>query len=390
MRWPTSELARATVAALGIRDLPRVDPARVLVALFMPIGDLLFAQPAIQALRVRYPQAHITALTTRERADLVTAFPLVGEVPVFDAYLIYDDTPDHGALDRLDETMRHITRQRFDMVVSFSPAGNCVAILSGIPRQIWQRLPLAFWLWGARFDAAYRDRHAVEHYWEVVAQLGLRPQSVADHVPRWRVSAEEYASAQAQLKELFSDDPATGPIVILHPGAAGFGGRKRWPAPAFAELACQLAATYDARIVILGGPTDLAAAEVILAAAPRARSLVGALRLRASIAIAAQAATYIGCDSGILHFAVALGVPTVALFGLSDLTTFRPRAADSHLLRVVTPQPLPAPEGHFIGVDSIFFPPQRPPISPMDAITVEQVMAAIQAILPLSHCLPMA
>ncbi len=163
--------------------------------MLMPIGDVLMCQPALAGLRRRYPHARLTALVTRERAEIVR-----GNADI-DALLVYDFTPTRGAQSRLDATLAEIYARRFDMVVSFSTAGNCVAIVSAIPRQVWQRLPFFFWLWGSR-DRAYLNRHAIDHYWQVVAQLGIVPRGPADLVPQWSVSPADHALALARLRQL--------------------------------------------------------------------------------------------------------------------------------------------------------------------------------------------
>jgi ADP-heptose:LPS heptosyltransferase len=368
-------LARIAASAIGLSDVPRRDPARILVPLLLPIGDLLFCQPAIASLRRRYPQAHMTALVRPLLAPLIT------DHPDLDDAIIYDAAPDHDFITRLDTTLQDIYARRFDMIVSFSPAGNCVAILTGIPRQVWQRLPYIFWLWGDALDRGYRARHAVEHYWNVVRQLGVIPRGPGDHIPRWQVSQAERGAAREHLRSVGVDCAAPQPVMVMHPGAAGYGGRKRWPAEAFGALANELIAQEGAQIVVLGGADDAAAADTIVAiTGGRAVSLAGQTPLRESVAISANAGVYIGCDSGLTHFAAALAVPTVAIFGLSALAQFAPRPVCPDRLRLVTPEPLPPPVGYFIGTESGLFAPKHPPDDRMAAITVAQARAAVAAL----------
>lgn len=368
-------LLRTLASVVGLGEAPRRDPARVLIPLLMPIGDTLFCQPALAGLRQRFPQARLTALVHPLLAPLIATNPSLDEV------LIYDDAPGHDFITRLDTTLQVIYARRFDMIVSFSPAGNCVAILTGIPRQVWQRLPYAFWLWGSVLDTGYRSRHAVEHYWNVVGQLAIAPHEPADYLPRWQVPAEDRQAARDHLRAFGIDCDATAPVILLHPGAAGFGGRKRWPAEDFGTLANQLITAKHAQVAILGGPADVAAAEVIVqATGGRAVSLAGQTPLRESVAVIANCQTYIGCDSGLTHFACALGVPTVALFGVSSLAQFAPRPVCADRLRLLLPDPPRPPAGYFIGTESGLFAPKQPHDDRMTSITVDRVLAAIHAL----------
>ncbi len=134
----------------------------------------------------------------------------------------------------------------------------------------------------------------------------------------------------------------------------------------------------------MGGQDDVERADQIVAAAGGcARSLAGATSVRESIALTGCATAYVGCDTGMTHFAVALGVPTVAIFGVSCKEQFLPRPADPRRVRVLLPTPELPPAGYFIGVDSALFPPRRQPDMRMETITVDQVFGALIELLTL-------
>lgn len=105
-------------------------------------------------------------------------------------------------------------------------------------------------------------------------------------------------------------DPAT----IVHPGAAR--PALRWPAGRFAAVA---AAEHRAghRILITGSPAEAAlAAEVAaLAGLPPCAAVAGRTDLDALARLVAGATRVISADTGIAHLAVALGTPSVTIFG---------------------------------------------------------------------------
>ncbi len=362
------------------------DPERILVAMLVPIGDMLFCQPALAGIRRRFPQARITALVPTSLAPLAEANPDIAEVIVCDITSPAD-------IDELIRVEREIHARRFALMVSFNMVGNIVALFSGIRRRIGQRLPPGFWLgWGAR-DPAYRHRHAVEHYWNVVARLGIFPQSSEDHIPQWQVSEEERAAAHSILTHVGVQWGTTTSLVVLHPGAHGFGGSKRWPVESFAKLARrlveqQLAPDHPAdgpvppaQVVVLGGPEDVEAAAAIVAATDgRALSLAGKTNLRESVAVIANAGVYVGCDSGLTQIAVALGVPTVALFGVSNLEQFAPRTTTPERLRILLPDPLLEPVGFFVGTEPLFARHDYAHDTRMATISVDDVLEATLAL----------
>jgi heptosyltransferase-2 len=107
------------------------------------------------------------------------------------------------------------------------------------------------------------------------------------------------------------------PTVGIAPGAA-YGGAKRWEAHKFAEVALKLSLTHD--IVILGSPNEEAIARKIEEVLRfnnviNYQNLVGKTTLYMLLGHIAGLHLFICNDSGPMHIAGALGVPTVTVFG---------------------------------------------------------------------------
>jgi heptosyltransferase-2 len=118
------------------------------------------------------------------------------------------------------------------------------------------------------------------------------------------------------------------PLVIIHPGGvdetAGKPGR-RWPAARYARLANHLGRAHDARVVLVGGPADVAVAgEVAGMMAVPAANQAGRMGLGQVGALAEIAGLYVGNDAGPTHVAAAAGCPTLAIFGPTDPTVTAP------------------------------------------------------------------
>jgi heptosyltransferase-2 len=108
--------------------------------------------------------------------------------------------------------------------------------------------------------------------------------------------------------------------AVLCPGAE-YGPAKRWPY--FAELSARL----DAPAVVLGSPSDAAAAAGI-----SGTNLVGRTTLDEAIDLIAGAQLVVSNDSGLMHVAAALGRPLVALFGSSSPERTPPQGTRSRVL----------------------------------------------------------
>ena len=87
--------------------------------------------------------------------------------------------------------------------------------------------------------------------------------------------------------------------------------------------------------MLLGGPSDQAAAASLRAAVPRASriDLVGQTDLLTCFSALKHARLFIGGDSGLMHLAAAAGAPTLGLFGPSDERLYAPWGAQARTVR---------------------------------------------------------
>jgi heptosyltransferase-2 len=163
-------------------------------------------------------------------------------------------------------------------------------------------------------------------------------------------------------------------FALLHPGGGSNPGMqlrsKRWPAARFAEVAGRLAAS-GVRPAVVWGATDVEPAAALLSGAPAGTLAVGAELPLAGLAAAARLArAYVANDSGPTHMAVAVGTPTVAIFGPSDERRFGPfgALADGTPIGEAVAAPLLAADD----------PAPAWPDRPVEGVTVDQVWAAVE------------
>jgi ADP-heptose:LPS heptosyltransferase len=110
----------------------------------------------------------------------------------------------------------------------------------------------------------------------------------------------------------------------------------RWPAERFTQLVRALRERDSAPLCLCGGPEDrLLFAPVLEAVRGMAgvRDLVGRSSLPELVALERRARLFVGCDTGPMHIAAALGTPVVALFGPADPRRTGPRGAGHRVVR---------------------------------------------------------
>lgn len=282
---------------------------RILVRAPNWIGDAVMCLPALDALRALYPGADIRVLAKPKVVPVFERNPAIdGIIPI--------ESDRHGGLLGKIRLSGELKKERFDLAVLFQNAFGAA---------------LVSWLASAKERVGYardarsglltkaipvtpeiRERHQVFYYLNIIKELGGSfPEAP---VPRIHMGGSEAAAAKRFLEE---NGLAGLPIFGAAPGAS-YGPAKRWPAERFAFVLKGLVNRSGGCALIFGGPDDREAARGVKAAMPEAIDLCGELGLRESMALMALSSAFVTNDSGPMHIAAALGVPTIAVFGSTE------------------------------------------------------------------------
>ena len=121
------------------------------------------------------------------------------------------------------------------------------------------------------------------------------------------------------------------PVVGVSPGAA-YGNAKRWLPERFAQSAARMAALVGASVVVFGSAAERRMCDEV-ASGCRGHNFAGATSLREFIDMTAACDLFLTNDSGAMHIASALGVPSVTIFGPTDEIATGPSGANARLVR---------------------------------------------------------
>ena len=315
----------------GINRLP--DQARdqnirrILVATkYRFIGDTLLAVPLLRSIAERWPEAEITLLTGASAQELLKGCPYVQHSICFDPYRREDE-----GFRRFARAVREVRQERFDIafVCNRSFHSALITKLAGVPERIgWSGFQSRDFL--LTRTVPYNDKAPEIHsYLELLSSPfpDQRSAEPSDALELW-VSETERRTAAAKLP-----DWSGCRVFGLQPGAKH--AEKRWPVAMYAEVISSLAKDYsDAKFVLLGGPEEAGSADAVLkssrATVPgRVVSAVGELTLRETLAALQKLDVFVAGDTAIRHAAMALGTPTVALFGPTSAQKWGQRNASA-------------------------------------------------------------
>ncbi len=277
---------------------------RALLFLKGGIGDVVFSLPLVADLRAGWPGVEVWALTHAQGKGVLDLCPDVARTL---SYGPVSTEPRLGAL------VSAVQGQRFD--AALTPVRS--------PRAAWllwkSKAPVRAGFRGGPEALLYTHRAPVRPFEvtfsrrleRLAAALGL---AVLGRPAPLLVSPARRAQAVQTLRAAGWD--AESPLVALHAG--GGWPTKQWPVEHAAALAAALARRHGLRTLLLGGTADRPRAEAIAAASGGAALVQVGRPVEEALAQVDLCTAAVGLDSGLSHAGVALGVPTVSLFGPND------------------------------------------------------------------------
>jgi heptosyltransferase II len=269
-------------------------PSRALVVQTAFLGDTVFTSALVRALRGRWPSAEIDVCVAPRARDIARAIPGVAQVHVFDKR-----GADRGLAGLRRVAARLATRQYPLAVLPHrSLRTSLLAWLAGIP----ERVGFA----GAAGSLLYTARVATPHDAFLLQESDLARALGAEPAPMRLEPRPEWLDAAATAIGAGSGEKLAA--VCLGSEWA----TKIWPSSQVSGLV-RVLADSGFRPVLLGGPRERALAKEIGAGGGCIDTTGNAVG--EALAILSLSSIAVGGDTGLVHAARALGVPTVALFG---------------------------------------------------------------------------
>ena len=314
---------------------------RILCATAAGIGDMVMVAAAIKTLKQTWPNASLTVLCHYNRGgeELCRLIPAVDETIDVGLDSFRWPTVIAFMLGRFWKLLFKMRRRRFDLAVVFRPNVLRRFILAGTGCK--------YWIYGNRIDD-YPGTLA----FELLRTLGCKPAKQEDvfKVP-----------APANSEKLLPDN-LEGPFIGIHP----FCGTKWRGWNKFNEL--------QKESEKLAGTTILLGRKPGLAKSTNVCNLVNKLSIAELFRVIKQLDVFITADSGPMHIAFALGVPTVALFGPVRPALRIPPGKEDNITVLYRPSAASESPRHITRrreLDNIA----------MQSITVEEVLAATKQLL---------
>ena len=283
------------------------------------LGDFILALPVLSALRRTFPEARPVMMGYPRILQLAEERFYAEEIFSIDQKGMATFFVRQGALDR---TLSQFF-SAFELIVVFGRDGEGT-LIGNLKRVCQGRIlhinPLPNWDEGV---------HLSDHLLKQLTRYGISP---VETYPRLHLRESDQKWGKDFWMERGLSPEERSKVIILHPGS---GSRKKvWPLRNVLDLFRHLQTQLGGKFLIVLGPAEgrevqqafegLTSPYLILAKGLPLVQLASVMK---------GCRLFIGNDSGISHMAVALGLPTLAIFGPTDPRVWSPRGEKVEIVR---------------------------------------------------------
>jgi len=335
---------------------------KVLLIALHALGDMVLLTPTIYNLKKHFAQAEIHLLIREGQQDIFSHNPYISGILTLDKKGMALASL-KGKIGYYHSLIGKIRKEGFDLVIdAFSGSTSAIlGFLSGARIRLGEdrRDRVRGYLYNIRVAIPWRIEHVMDKTLYLLNGMGVQTEH---HLPELYVSSEEQVAARQVLHNLGYDSSQR--LVGMFPDAGWY--KKCWPLERFAEVSDRLYEEKRASTLFVCEKETILN-EIARLARHKPYLVYTKGGLRRLCAMISLCDVFISNDSGPMHIASALGVPTIGLFGTMPPVMYAPRGKKIQVIYKGLPcSPCPQLEENCLGRAC------------MDAITVNDVWQAIE------------
>jgi len=301
---------------------------KILAIQLKRIGDVLLVTPALFALKQRFPSAEIHFLTLAPNHQIFRFSPLVNQVTVLQ--------PKNKR--KLLAQLWRLRKENYDVTLDFmsTPKSAFFCWFIGAKKRIGFAFRFRSWAYTEKVLYSSDLQYSVIHKLSLLQPLGIKTTNFQLHF--------QNQSFLPFLKR-WKKKPGNRFQILISPISRRI--YKQWPVEKFAELIfkiflqMQLSPPVQFDFLLVGGPGEEEGVEKLA-------ELLQKKQIQAEIQIFRnleqvwrnfrKADFFLGNDNGLRHFAIAMELPTLGIFGQGHPSSWTP---PNHFLHAVVENFLP-------------------------------------------------
>lgn len=262
------------------------------------IGDVLLSTPVITNLKCAFPNIAIDFLCENFASDVVAGNPDIRDVLTFNK--------------KNDSTLSLISRVRsrkYDIVIDLfcNPRTALITFFSDAKNRIGFPFRGRAYAYNLHIVPRGGEVHNVDFNLDVLRTFNI---PIVDSQPHFPLSDELNKFAQSWFAEQKLNQTGT---IGINPSGGWY--TKKWRHGSYAELADKIHEWKQWNILFFWGPGEFEDVQNIRSEMQHPSSIIPRTSLKEMGALLKQCQYLISNDSGPMHIAASLGVPTLGIFG---------------------------------------------------------------------------
>lgn len=341
-------------------------PQSICLLRLSAIGDVTHVVPLVYTLQNVWPECRLTWVIGKTEAALVGDLANV-------EFIIFEKKSGLKAWQKLRRDLRG---RSFDVLLNLQAAlrAGLLSLLINSPIKIGfdrQRAINGQWLFTNHKIAAQPQQHVLDSFFAFLETLGIKAR-----ILRWDIPIPESARTFARRWL----DKQRKVLLINACSSNRPNNWRNWKAERYAAVGDYAINTFDAEVILTGGPSRAEyqmANEIQHYASNSFVNLVGRTNLKQLLALISGADVMISPDTGPAHMATAVNVPVIGLFASSNPMRTGPYLSLEHCVNRY-----PEAVAHYsqTTVDRIRWGQRIRDPAVMDLIEVEDVIAKLERI----------
>lgn len=280
------------------------------------IGDMVLSTGVFKALKKAYPDASIMVLASDSNKEVLQNNPDIDEVLVYKGLRWF-----------LKEVRQWKPDLALDLFYTYELKTAFLTYISGAKYRLGFENADRQVFFNIKGPKMTKACSMIGHLAELINSLGVNLEGCEPHI---YLSEEEISWARNYL--IASRIDTFFPKVAMHPG--GFYPSQRWQADGFAKVGRKIIEKFHANVILIGDRNEEGLIKKIKQQIGPGNVFVWHdLSLRQVISLLSQCDMLFCNNSGLLHAACVLKIPTVSTMGPTDPALWQPYGKNNIVIR---------------------------------------------------------
>lgn len=295
------------------------NPKKILLMKFSGFGNIVLALPTIRGIRKKYPLAEIVFLTHTINSSIIERDPAINKIITFDI--------EKGTIKTFINIfilLFKLRRENFDFIFDFEQFSRFSALVSFFSKA---KTKIGFSTKGQGREKLYdikvnydNNKHTSRVFADQAISLGIDIDFQNSEV---FLDEKDKESISSLLKSYKIREK--GVLVGMHPGCGSNNPKRKWPKENFAKLADFLIDEYGYNVFFSGDDRERKLVKEIQSLMKnKSINLAGKMNIRELTELIVRCKFFVCSDTGPLHLASAMKIPTISFFGPNTPSLYGP------------------------------------------------------------------